>query len=241
MSEEDQAEESQTDRKTIRDVIREDARKTKEQLSSKVQATWKRPVYVLFVVVGAALGIAANNIARRVIDAMLEQPQVVQLDSDLQAASEELQESAEEIKTLVEQIESLSTADPALKNEFASLQERLIGLTELVEKTSAQTEKVAVISEALREDWQRNRQSGNRRIDSVPDVVLASGDAVRVCNGLASIGVIATDSSDGSAQIKVKDWTYRVQPAQRVPLEGGAAVDFIGLDGDNAQLNVNCP
>jgi len=234
-------EESKTERKSIRDVIQEDVRETTHELSSKLRATWKRPVYLLFIIAGAAIALTVNIVARRVINSMLGEPQVVQLDSELQAASVELRESADEIKSLVEQIESRAAADPALKSEFAALQARLIGLTTLVQKTSAQTEKVAVISEALREDWQRNRQSADRRIDAVPDLVLNSGDAVRVCNGLASVGLIGTDAADGSAQIKVKDWTYRMKPAQRVPLDGGAAVDFIGLDGDTARLQISCP
>ena len=232
--------ESTAERKRIRDVIKEDARETKEELGTRLRATWSRPVYLLFIIGGAAIGLAVNNLARRFFDAMLEEPQVVRLDTDLQAASEELQESADEIKLLVAEIETRTAGDPALKSEFSVLQARLIGLTALVAKTSEQTEKVATISEALREDWKRNRQAVDRKIDSVPDLVLASGDAVRVCDGAATVGVIGTDAGDGTVQLKVKDWTYRVKPAQRVPLEGGASVDFIGLDGSNAQLQINC-
>ncbi|UCG71387.1 MAG: hypothetical protein JSV45_08920 [Chromatiales bacterium] len=235
------AEEDTEERKRIRDVIKEDALETREELSGKLRASWSRPVYLLFVIGGAILGLAINNVARRIVDSMLDEPQVVQLDTDLQAASEELQESADEIKSLVADIEAKAAADPALKEEFAVLQGRLIGLTALVAKTSEQTEKVASISEALREDWQRNRRAADRKIDSVPDLVLGSGDAVRVCNGIASVGVTATDTNEGSVQLKVKDWTYQVKPAQRVPLEGGAAVDFIGLDGGNAKLQISCP
>lgn len=233
--------ESTEERKRIRDVIKEDARETKEEIGSKWRATWSRPVYLVFIIAGAAIGLAVNNVARRFFDAMLEEPQVVQLDSDLQAASDELQASADEIKTIVAEIESRTATNPQLKDEFAVLQARLIGLTALVAKTSAQTEKAAVISQALREDWERNQQIANRKIDSVPDLVLGSGDAVGVCNGISSVGVIATDASAGTVQIKVRDWTYRVKPAQRVPLGGGATLDFIGLDGDNAQLQISCP
>jgi len=229
------------ERKSIGDVIKEDARETGKQLGTKLRATWSRPVYLLFVILGAAIGLAANQIMRRVLDSMLQEPQVVQLDSELQAASTELQASAEEIKSLVADLGRRAVADPAMKQEFDVLQARLIGLTVLVAKASAQTEKVAVISEALREDWQRNKQIVDRKIDSVPDLVLGSGDAVRVCNGLASVGVLATDPTAGTAQVKVKDWTYLMKPAQQVPLAGGAWIDFIGLDGDNAQLQVGCP
>lgn len=232
---------STAERKRIRDVIKEDARETKEELGSRLRATWSRPVLLLFAVLGAAIGLTVNNLARRFFDSMLEEPQVVQLDSDLQAASDELQASADEIKTIVAEIESRTVTNPQLKDEFAVLQARLIGLTALVAKTSAQTEKAAVISQALREDWERNQQITNRKTDSVPDLVLGSGDAAGVCNGIASVGVIATDTSAGTVQIKVRDWTYRMKPAQRVPLEGGAAVDFIGLDGANAQLQISCP
>lgn len=232
--------ENTTQRKRIRDVITEDARETKAELSSRIRATWSRPVYLVFIVGGALLGLAVNNLVRRAFDAMLGKPQVVELDGDLQAASVELRASADEIKTLAGQIEARVAGNPALKTEFAALQARLSGLTALVEKTSAQTDKVAVISEALRQDWQRNRKA-DRKIDAVPDLVLGSGEAVRVCNGLASVGVIATDSQAGSVQLKVKDWTYQVKPAQRVPLDGGASVDFIGLDGNNAQLQITCP
>lgn len=235
------SDETPTERKSIGDVIRRDARETKKQLGTKLRATRSRPVYLVFGIVGAAIGLVANQFMEHVLDSMLEEPQVVQLDSELQAASTELQESADEIKSLVADLGRRAAADPALKQEFDVLQARLIGLTTLVAITAAQTEKVAVISQALREDWQRNRQIVDRKIDSVPDMVLGSGDAVRVCNGLASVGVIATDPTAGTVQVKVKDWTYLVKPAQQVPLAGGAWIDFIGLDGDNAQLQVGCP
>lgn len=238
---EDSKQEKEKERARIRDVLRQDARETGEELGSKIRATTRRPVYFLLVVLGTVIGLAANNVVRRVVDRMMGPPQVVELDDDLQVASEELRESADEIKTLVTQIESRVAANPDLEREFADLQARLGSLTALMAQTSAQTQKVAVISQALREDWQRNRQVVDRKIDSVPDLVLDSGDAVRVCNGLAAVGLLATDAGDGSAQIKVKDWTYRVQPAQRVPLEGGAAIDFIGLDGASARLKISCP
>ena len=235
------SDETPAESRTISDVIKEDARKTTEEFSTKLRAQWNRPVYLVFVVVGAVVALAANHLMRRALNAVLDEPQVVQLDSELQAVSAELKESADEIKSVVDDLGRRATSDPTLKKEFDGLQARLVGLMTLVEKTSAQTEKVAVISEALREDWERNQQVVDRKTNSVPDLVLGSGDAAGVCNGLATVGVIATDSSDGTVQIKVKDWTYRVKPAQQVPLAGGATVDFIGLEGDNAQLQISCP
>lgn len=230
-----------TESRSLTDVIRDDARKTTKELGARLRDKWNRPVYLVFIVVGATVGLAANHLMRRVLNAMLDEPQVVQLDSDLQMVSAELQESADEIKSVVADLGRRAAADPTLKKEFEVLQARLIGLTTLVEKTSAQTEKVAVISEALREDWQRNQQVVDRKLNSVPDLVLGNGDAVSVCNGLATVGIISSDPSTGTVQIKVKDWTYRVKPAQQVPLAGGATVDFIGLEGNNAQLQISCP
>ena len=137
---EDGEEERKPERKRYSDVIKEDARKTGRQISSRIKATSRRPVYVLFVILGVGVGIAAQNVTRRVIDSFMQEPQVVQLDTDLKEASSELRKSADEIRVLVADIEKLSTSDPALQQELAALQQRLIGLQALVEKASAQTE-----------------------------------------------------------------------------------------------------
>jgi len=51
--------------------------------------------------------------------------------------------------------------------QLAELQQRLVGLTDLVQKTSKQTDKVANISQALREDWQRVQERTEGRVDGV--------------------------------------------------------------------------
>jgi hypothetical protein len=139
------------------------------------------------------------------------------------------------------EIDSQGITDRRLRQQFEDLQTRMSGLTALVERASAQTDKIASISEALRVDWERNRRVSDGVIDSVPDLVLTAGEAVSVCNRLATIGVVRITADDGTAHLKTNDWTYWVNPGQRVPLEGGGTLSFIGLNDGAAHLKLQCP
>ena len=166
---------------------------------------------------------------------------MAQLDEGLKTASAELQASASEIRGLIAEIDVRSITNEPLRLQFENLQNRLTGLTEIMERASAQTDKVAAISEALRADWERNRRAGDGRVDGVPDLILAAGEAVSVCSGLASVGVVRVTAGDGTVHVKANDWTYWMNPGQRIPLDGGAALGFIGLKDDQAQMKVLCP
>lgn len=227
----------------LTDVIKRDAKETGSELGGRIRNTFSRPINLLFVAFGAVLVFVIDYAAEKVIDALLQEepPQVVQLDEDLKSASGELRQSASEIRKLIADIDAQSITDVQLRSQFEDLQSRLSGLTELVQRASAQTDKVAAISEALRQDWERNRRLSEKRIDGVPDLILGSGEAVSVCNGQASVGVIRVTEGDGTAHLKTNDWTYWVNPGQRVPLAGGATLGFIGLKDGQAQMTVHCP
>jgi hypothetical protein len=231
------------ERRRFKDVIREDAQQTRSQLGDRIRDTLSRPINLLFVAVGAILVFGIDYAAEKAVDAMLDidPPQVVQLDTDLKSASAELQQSANEIRAMISEIDLQTITDEGVRQQFESLQSRLTGLTEIVERASAQTDKVAAISEALREDWERNRRLADGRVDSIPDLVLGAGEAVSVCSGMASVGVVKVTEADGTAHVKANDWTYWVNPGQRVPLEGGATLGFIGLKEGVAQMKVQCP
>jgi hypothetical protein len=142
---------------------------------------------------------------------------------------------------LISEIDLHAISDDQVRQQFENLQGRLAGLTDIVQRASEQTDKVAAISEALREDWERNRRLADGRIDGIPDLVLGAGEAVSVCGGVASVGVVRVTQEDGTAHVKANDWTYWVNPGQRVPLEGGATLGFIGLKDGIAHLKVQCP
>lgn len=233
----------ETERRRLRDLIKEDARETRSQLGSSVHRTLSRPINLLFVVIGATLVFVIDYAAEKAMDAMLiDQPlQVAQLDAELKSTSAELKQSAVEIRSLIANIDPQSIADKQLRQRFEDLQARMSGLTSLVERASAQTDKIASISEALRADWERNRRVSDGRIDSVPDLVLTTGEAVSVCDRLATVGVVRITTDDGTAHLKTNDWTYWVNPGQRVPLEGGGTLSFIGLNDGAAHLKLECP
>ena len=231
------------ERRRLKDVIRHDARETRSELGGRIRETFSRPINLLFIAVGATLVFVIDYSAEKVMDALLgvQPPQVIELDEDLKTTSGELRQSASEIRALIADIDAQAITDVQLRAQFEGLQERLTGLTELVQRASVQTDKVAAISEALRDDWERNRRLADGRIDSVPDLVLAPGEAVTVCKGLASVGVVRITADNGTAHLKSNDWTYMVNPGQRVPLDGGATLGFIGLKDGQAQMKVQCP
>lgn len=230
------------ERRRLKDVIKHDARETKSELGDRIRDTFSRPINLLFVAVGAMLVFVIDYGAEKAMDALFdsEPPQVIQLDANLKSTSGELRQSASEIRALISSIDAQSITDLQLRGQFEDLQGRLSGLTELVQRASAQTDKVAAISEALRQDWERNRRRSDGRIDGVPDLVLGGGEAVSVCSGSASIGVVRVTAEDGTAHLKTNDWTYWVNPGQRVPLQGGGTLEFIGLKDEKAQLKVQC-
>lgn len=231
------------EKKRLKDIIKHDAKETRSELGSKFRETLSRPINLVFIALGALLLLVINYAAEKTIDALLdtEPPQMAQLDSDLKTTNDELQKSASEIRALISSIDTQSITDSQLRQQFDDLQSRLAGLTEIVQRASAQTDKVAAISEALHQQWERNRRQADGRVDGIPDLVLASGEAVSVCNGLASIGVIRVTDADGTAHLKTNDWTYWVNPGQRVPLVGGGTLGFIGLKDGNVQMKVQCP
>lgn len=231
------------ERRRLKDVIKHDARETGSELGGKIRDVFSRPINLLFVAVGALLVFVIDYAAEKGMDSLLDvqPPQVIELDAELKTTSGELRQSASEIRALIADIDAQEITDVQLRTQFENLQERLSGLTELVQRASTQTDKVAAISEALKADWERNRRLADGRIDGVPDLVLASGEAVAVCNGLASVGVVRVTADDGTAHLKANDWTYMVNPGQRVPLEGGATLGFIGLKDGQAQMKVQCP
>lgn len=230
-------------RRRFKDVVKQDAQATRSELGARIRDIVSRPVNLIFVAVGALLVVGINYATEKAIDAMLgdDPPQVVQLDAELKSASADLQRSAGEIRALISEIDVAAWSDDQVREHFQDLQQRLSGLTEIVQRASAQTDKVAAISEALRQDWERNRRSSDGRIDGVPDLVLGAGEALSVCRGAATVGVIGVTPDDGTARVKTNDWTYWVNPGQRVPLEGGGVLGFIGLKDDKAQMTVQCP
>lgn len=230
------------ERRRLRDLIKDDARETRSQLGGKIHQTVSRPINLLFLALGAALVFVIDYGAEKAMDAWLikKPPQVAQLDAELKSTSEELKQSAVEIRALIANIDPQGIADLQLRQQFEDLQTRMSGLTALVERASAQTDKIAAISEALRADWERNRRVSDGRIDSVPDLVLSPGEAVSVCNQRATIGVVRITADDGTAHLKTNDWTYWVSPGQRVPLEGGGTLSFIGLSDGAVHMKLQC-
>jgi methyl-accepting chemotaxis protein len=230
------------EKQRLKDIIRNDAKETQFELGRKTREILSRPINLLLVAFGALLLFVIDYAAEKTMDTLLdnEPPQIAMLDNELRATNDELRKSASEIRTLISSIDSQSITDTQLRQQFDDLQSRLSGLTEIVERASAQTDKVAAISEALRQQWERNRRVADGRIDGVPDLVLAAGEAVSVCSGLATIGVIRVTAEDGTATLKTNDWTYWVNPGQRVPLMGGGTLGFIGLKDGNVQMKVQC-
>jgi hypothetical protein len=228
----------------IAKTLREDAAATKDELWGKLTAVAGRPINLAFVVVGVLLYMTVEYVVVLAMDSLVgvDTPaQVEMLSADLQATSQDLQQSAEDIKALVAELDSAAATDPVLQGQLQELQQRLGGLTDLVEKTSVQTDKVASLSEDIRADWQRVQEATNGRIDGVPDLVLGVGEAVKVCDGQFTAGVLRTNSSTGQVEVQTSKRRRWFNVGQRVSFSENAYIDFLGLSGSIANFKLYCP
>ncbi len=229
--------------KKVADVVKDDAKATENEFIRNLREKFARPVNLVFAALGGFLVLVADYGVGRVMDAVwrVEPPeQVIKLNKELQNASGAIKGSADELKSLLNKINPAEVSDPVIKSQLGELEGKLGNLTQLVEKTSSQTDKVAAISEAPHQDWVRVRERSDKRVDGTPDLVLARGDGVQICEGLSPLG-IAGMSTNGKALVKTEEHRLWVEPGQRISFKEDAHVDYMGLKDKKAQFKIHCP
>lgn len=225
-----------------RGKLSEDAAQVRKRFSQRFREALTRPVTLTIAAMVFILTIGAEYAFSRLMDAIweVEPPEeITRLNTDVRAASDELKQASQDIAALLGRIDPDSISDPALSDQLSQLDQKLLGLNELVSRTSRQTEKVAAISESLRQDWLRLQEQRSNAIDSVPDLMLAVGEGAQLCNGLAAIGV--TQLGSNWVQGRVRDRNYSLSSGARQPLGEDAWVDFIGARHGQALFKVHCP
>jgi len=225
----------------IKEVLLEDAVVAKKDLLHRLSIALRKPVTHLIIGLTFTAAILAEYVISRAMDAIWEvQPpeEVLTLNSELHTASGELREASRELTTLAKRIDESKIEDPVLREQLSHLDKKLSGLNELVARTSDQTDKVAVISQALKEDWVRLKSREDRSIDGVPDLVLGNGEGVQLCNGLFSIGV--NSARQGLVWMTVAEKAVHLKSGGRVLLDDKSYVDFIGSKSGKSLFKVHC-
>lgn len=113
-----------------------------------------------------------------------------------------------------------------------------MGLNELVENTSSNTDRVATLSQTLQEDYVRLKSRFDGNIDGVPDLLLEIGEAVQLCNGTTSFGV--RQFQRGRVWYDLANSRDDAAAGSRIPIGDQGYVDFIGIRDNQAMFKVNC-
>lgn len=221
--------------------VSEDVASVKQAFSQRLREALTKPVTLVIAGLVFTLTIAAEYLISRVMDAIWEvdpPEEVVKLNSELHLASDELKKTSKDIASLVGRIDQSKIEDPQLREQLSGLDEKLFNLNELVVRTSSQTDKMATISEALREDWVRLKERAGQDIDTLPDIVLAVGEGAQLCNGLTPIGVTRIGSNWATVNLGGESKT--MYSGARRTIGDDAWVDFIGPKNKKGLFKIHC-
>lgn len=225
----------------VKQRVTADVANVKQAFSQRLRDALTKPVTLVIACLVFILTIGAEYLFSRIMDAIWEvdpPEEVVKLNSELHLASDELKKASRDIESLVGRINQSKIEDPQLREQLSGLDEKLFSLNELVVKTSAQTDKMATISEALREDWVRLKERAGQDIDTLPDIVLAVGEGAQLCNGLTPIGV--TRIGNNWATVNLGGDSQTMYSGARRAIGDDAWVDFIGPKNKKGLFKIHC-
>ena len=221
--------------------ITKDAEEAGKNLLERFRTAITKPITMTIAAAVFLLTLGVEYAFSRVLDALweVEPPEeIVRLNSELQSSTGQLRETSEELQSLVSRIDTSSIEDPRLREQLEQLNQRLLGFGELIDSTSANTNRVATLSQTLQDDYVRLKERSDGDIDSVPDLVLGGGEAVMLCNGLTAFGV--RQMQQGRVWFNVADRRDDVQSGSRIQIGEQAYLDFMGVREGQAMFKVNC-
>lgn len=225
----------------VKQRVTADVANVKQAFSQRLRDALTKPVTLVIACLVFILTIGAEYLFSRIMDAIWEvdpPEEVVKLNSELHLASDELKKASRDIESLVGRINQSKIEDPQLREQLSGLDEKLFSLNELVVKTSAQTDKMATISEALREDWVRLKERAGQDIDTLPDIVLAVGEGAQLCNGLTPIGV--TRIGNNWATVNLGGDSQTMYSGARRAIGDDAWIDLIGPKNRKGLFKIHC-
>ena len=227
----------------VAELLKEDAKNIKLTFRENFRRTIRQPITQLIAVLGMLFVFGLDYAVGRILSAVWEvdpPEEVVKLNHNMKNASNEIHNISKKLVELGAQMKQTLSKDPKLNRQFEALNTQLEKLQSAVAQSSSAAEKMAILSESLRADWLRLKESSRGVVDGVPDVILKEGEAVQVCDSLSTLGFLLAYGS--SARTMTVAGSRYLEPGQRVFLdkEKGAYVDFIGLSGKQAKYKINC-
>lgn len=241
MSLEQEDKTNNTDSGDTRSFISRDVEEAGKTLLERIRTAITRPITMTIAAVVFFLTLGIEYGFSRILDSMweVEPPEeIVRLNNELQSSTGQLRATSEELQNIVSRIDSSTIEDPRLREQLQQLNERLLGFSELVDSTSANTSRVATLSQTLQEEYVRLRERSNGAIDSVPDLILGGGEAVMLCNGLTAFGV--RQMQPGRVWFNVADRRDDAMSGSRIQIGENAYLDFMGVRDSQATFKVHC-
>ncbi|MEP5569277.1 MAG: hypothetical protein ABJN62_15660 [Halioglobus sp.] len=216
---------------------------TKPKISFLNRMASARPVRLLGAGILVFLGVSFEYAYSKVLDRFWEPEtpaEIIKLNEDLQSSTSKLNDTSLELKTLVARIDRNSIDDPELQSQLNELTERLSNFSGLLDTTSSSTAKVATLSKALEEDLRRIKSMSDGSTNGTPNLILSIGQAVQVCDSLASFGFKSTYKNGARTSISGSSTTFGPGDRKNFTKGSDSYVDFLGLDGERAKFSVTC-
>ena len=209
----------------------------------RLKATIKQPQVIIFSGISVLFALSLEYGFSRAMDTLWEPEtpeEVIRLNNSLQVASKEITDASQQITLLAKNIKRTSTDDPELKKQLVQLADQLNSLNAAVSQTSVSAGKFELLTDSMKSDWARINASSDGKVDAIPDVILAAGDGVQVCNGLSPLGFTRYELD--YAKISTIKGNSHVRPGKRIVIdkETGAYIDYLGITNDLAKFMVNC-
>jgi hypothetical protein len=202
-----------------------------------------KPITLFIAVLATILGVSFEYAFSRVLDTIWEaEPpeEIVRLNQDLQSSSDELKIASADLQSLISRVSLSTTDDPGIQAMLESLSERLSSLDGLITKASSNTEKAATLSKVLHDDYMRVKSISSGDIDGMPNLLLGVGEAVQVCNGLASFGISEIEE-DGAIRYKLSEKSVRKTIAgNRIKISNNSHIDVLGIRNNQGMFKVAC-
>jgi|GEM_PF-3204184 len=224
-----------------RSFLKKDAEEVGKSLIERIRTAITKPITMTIAAAVFVLTLGVEYGFSRIMDALweVEPPEeIVRLNSELQSSTGQLRETSEDLQGLVSRIDTAAIEDPRLREQLEQLNQRLLGFSELVDSTSANSSRVATLSQTLQDDYVRLKERSDGNIDSVPDLMLSGGEAVMLCNGLTAFGV--RQLQQGRVWYNVSDRRDDVVSGSRIQIGEQAYLDFMGVRDGQAMFKVNC-